>query len=168
MLIEEQIKKLLRTKAKIDLYKKIEVSLQAEVTALETDEDHKKLEAEHPGLIKEFCEELGGYCHQQVSELSYVKQTATPAHVETSVVTQVIEKPKVTFTPIPANDEPTDPLKFMMKYRHYESRRVTVETPNGPVGGVVRGLVTPYIIVQTDTGHDAKVFPKNIKLEGAV
>lgn len=67
--------------------------------------------------------------------------------------------------PQPPAKKGQDILQFAMSHRHLDGKRVTVTTKNGKVGGVVRGMLMPNIIVQTDTGHEAHIPPEQITVE---
>lgn len=58
-----------------------------------------------------------------------------------------------------------DVLQFALAHRHLADKRVIVKTKDGEVGGTVRGILMPNIIVVTDTGHEAAVPPETIRLE---
>jgi hypothetical protein len=60
--------------------------------------------------------------------------------------------------------EPTDPLSFLLKWRHLDAKKVKFETPDGEVSGTVKGLVTPNVIVETDLGYVVKVDPNKLKV----
>lgn len=68
-------------------------------------------------------------------------------------------------SPAPAPKKKQDILSFALAHRHLDGKRVVVTTKDGSVGGVVRGMLMPNIIVVTDTGHTAHVLPEQIIAE---
>ncbi len=161
MLIEEQIKKLQRIKAKIDLYKKVVANVQDELASVNQDAEHKTLEQQYPGLLGEFCSELTGFCAGVIEQLGNgdsVPAATPPRRVPEAVEAQP-EPPKPKTPPATSVDdsEPADPLRFLMKYRHLDGKKVTWMTKDGQVQGVVRGMVTPNIIVETESGFTVPV-----------
>lgn len=67
--------------------------------------------------------------------------------------------------PVNRKDTTQDKIRFAMANRHLDSKRVTVITNNGTIGGKVVGIDAPHIIVKTDTGHTIPVDLENITLE---
>src|SRR5690606_9935680 len=63
----------------------------------------------------------------------------------------------------PSEDEPSDPLRFLLKHRALDGKKVTFESRDGTITGVVRGLVAPFLKVETSTGFTVKVRPSEIK-----
>jgi hypothetical protein len=160
MQIEEQIQKLLRLKAKIDLYKNLISHLNVE-SGLK-DDFHASIENAHPGVLKEFFEELHAFASKRVGVLdsSGASQPA-PAQAAPQVQPPKPEKRPVESDP---NAEPRDPLSFMRKYQHLYGKKVSWATPDGTVTGTVRGIVVPYLKVDTDTGFTVTVEPKQIQV----
>ncbi len=162
--IERQILELQRIREKIGLYKTLLVNVESELTA--KTEEHKVLEANHAGLLKEFVAEITGFCNYKIDELGNGPKRPTakipiePIMPEPLAIDLTKENPKV---PPSNTDEPTDPLKFLLKWRHLEGKKVRFQTRNGEVTGTVRGMVTPYLKVETDTGHLANVSPREIQ-----
>jgi hypothetical protein len=165
--IEEQIKALQRTKAKIDLYRKVQKNVEAELNLMGQDEEHKKLELEHPGLLKEFCSEVSLFCEKRVEALDNPKPEAPKREQERQQESLLSLKPQPTppvRVPVASEEEPGDPIRFLMKYKHLDNKKVEFETKDGLVTGTVRGLVTPFIKVQTDTGYVVDVEPSKLKV----
>ena len=168
MLIEEQIKSLLRVKAKVDLYKKIISTIEAEKSS--KSEEQEALNSEFPGLLNEFCGEILTFCSKRVDDLGNMRKESP------SAVT-IVDQPQIPMQSQPVAQvqapaapteevEPTDPLKFLLKYRHMDGKRVTVTTRDGNVEGTVRGMVAPNIKVETDTGYIVGVPPRTVKIIG--
>lgn len=169
MKIDEQIKILMKRKAEIELFTKLADNIKAEIGSM--DPEHKKLEADYPGLMKAFCDKVAIFCEQNIGELSVIEHTVTPPrpveHVEFHKERgQQTPTPKVAPTPPinPEDDEPTDPLRFLLKHKGMEKKRVEFTTKDGTIQGTVRGLVTPNIIVETDSGYTIQVKPKELKI----
>jgi hypothetical protein len=164
--IEEQIKRLQRIKAKIDLFKRLVANVQDELAAVGESAEHKALEAEHPGLLTEFCAEIREFSTRRIEQLGSGEEGANPTPPK-RVVAPVREEAPPPPAPQPqanAEEEPRDPLKFLLKYRHLEGKRVSFSSKDGPVQGTVRGMVTPHITVETDTGFVLTVPPKELKV----
>lgn len=165
MLIEEQIRKLQRIKAKIDLYKKVTANIQDELASVNQDAEHKALEAQFPGLFAEFCQEMNAFCAKRAEQLgsggdSPPNQVTGP----TAPVPQE-EKPPAPLPVLPTvEDEPADPLRFLLKYKHLDGKTVTWVSKDGPVQGKVRGLLSPNVIVETDSGFTLPVQAKLLKV----
>lgn len=170
MLIEEQIKKLLRTKAKIDLYRKIAANVEAEKASINQDAEHKKLEGEHPGLLKEFCEEILTFCNTNINALGNGSPVPALKPVIASGTSTPVEpdplalKVDVTGKQVaqPMGDEPVDPLRFLIQHRHLDGKKVKFTTKDGEVTGIVRGLVVPNVKIVTDNGYEVAVPPKEL------
>lgn len=166
MQIEEQIKKLQRIKAKIDLYRKVQGNVQDELVSVNQDSEHKSLEAEYPGLLSEFCSEIDAFCNKRVEQLGN-----PTAHVPVAESPAEVSRPRPQEQPKPAvhqvamiDDEPTDPLRFLMKHKALDGKRVSFQSKDGLVQGTVRGLVTPFIKVETDSGFVIDVKPKELSV----
>lgn len=166
MQIEEQIKALQRVKAKIDLYKKVISNIEIEKDS--EDPESKTLEKEHPGLIAEFCDEITVFCSKRVEMLGNPqKASMAPPIPREPVEPELLEKtdkPKKPEPPVEA--EPRDPLKFLLKYKYLDGKTVSFRTKDGKITGKVRGLVVPNIRVETDSGYDVDVPPKELTVEG--
>lgn len=172
MSIEEQIKKLQRIKAHIELYERLKDNINDEANKKE--EEHSKFESEHPGLLTQFIKEISSFCDKKVKELnnyefdkknSTKKQNKLPEKQETKDKKQDIAKTKKESVHDPFSDVPEDPLRFALKYKHLEGKRVSIETNNGEVSGVIRGVNVPNIVVETDTNYTIQVPPKDLQLE---
>lgn len=162
--IEEQIKKLQRVKAKIDLYTKVQANISAEQA--NKDPEALKLDAEHPGLMKEFCAEISAFCTDRVGQLGS-GDAPRPRPTEHGAVLDAPTQPEAPRVRPPIisqaeMDEPQDPLRFMMKYKHLAGKKVKVKTVHGDVEGVVRGVTVPFIKVETETGFVVDSLPKDI------
>jgi hypothetical protein len=161
MLIEEQIKKLQRVKAKIDLYKKVQSNVTSELTSVNQDKEHKALEAEYPGLLAEFVQEMDAFCSKRIEMLGNgsVERPAPPPVPTTAAAAPepLAKKPIILEAP---DQEPKDPLRFLMKYKHLDGKTVTWMSKDGQVTGKVRGILTPNIIVETESGFTLPVEPK--------
>jgi hypothetical protein len=160
MLLEDKIKTLLKRKAKLDLYKKLMVSLETE--KVDKDEDKAILESEFPGLLVDFCNEVLGFCKQRMTELQTLEDDTPKAPKVQAKVEAAPQPAPVLQAPVDP-DEPTDILKFAMKYRHLDGKHVTVVSPDGEVGATVVGMVMPFLKVFTDTGYTVDISPKDIK-----
>lgn len=173
MQIEEQIKSLLKIKAKIDLYRKVMENISAELKS--EDPAHKELEKDHPGLMKEFCTEVLGFCEERVQVLG--NPSTQPANPVASASQESLEKVKKMENPSSTQKaaengkaiiddlnapEPIDPLRFTLKYRGMVGKKVMFSTPNGEVTGVVKAAVTPFLRVETDTGHYISIKPSEV------
>jgi hypothetical protein len=169
MLIEEQIKKLQRVKAKIDLYKKVQSNVTSELTSVNQDKEHKALEAEYPGLLAEFVQEMDAFCSKRIEMLGNGEQprrvsepTPNGGAVNDPGPPQPATKP-VTPPIQMIDDEPADPLRFLMKYKHLDGKKVTWMSKDGQVTGTVRGLLTPNVIVESDNGFTLPVPARELK-----
>jgi hypothetical protein len=165
MLIEEQIKNLQRIKAKIDLYKKVASNVQDELASVNQDEEHKALEREFPGLLAEFCQEIGAFCSKRVEQLGNGGSVPRAVELPPPEAQQPVkDEARPILPPDSTEEEPTDPLRFLLKYKHLDGKTVAWTTKDGQVQGKVRGLLAPNIIVETDTGHTVKVAGKILKV----
>lgn len=162
MLIEEQIKKLQRVKAKIDLFRKIQTNVQNELASASSDQEHKALEAQFPGLFAEFCAELDSFCTHRAETMGNGGMEPQPQRVVAEAPTPAPAAPSP--PPQDPNQEPIDPLKFLLKYRGLDGKRVSFSSKDGKVEGTVRGLVTPFIKVETDSGFVVDVPPRELKV----
>lgn len=159
--IEEQIKALQRIKAKIELYQKVSLTITDEAK-LKT-ESTKKLDLEYPGLLQEFCDEICTFCADQMRSLGRGPLVYAKANPEPQIVKpEPVVNPDV--IPQAEMDEPTDPLRFLLKYKAWEGKKVSFPSKDGQVNGTVRGMVVPYLKVETDTGFVIDVKPKELKV----
>lgn len=167
--IEQEIQKLLRLKAKVNLYQMMLANVQNELDS--KSKDHDELEKTHAGLLTEFVAEVSAFCEAKIDLLGNGPVNQKPAPVQRPSESEVVNKPadsnlqKETVKVVdPSTEEPTDPLKFLLKWRHLEGKKVAFETRNGEVTGTVRGMVTPNLKVELDTGYTASVRPTDIKV----
>lgn len=132
--IDEQIKELLRKKAKIELL----YSINDFVASID---DSKE---EHEGLTTEVGFLINNFIREQVDLI----QNGTPT-VETPKITEgKVEPPKRTL------EKPSLELKeFVLKYGHLGFKKVTAKTVDGDsVQGKVVKQEYPYLLVDTGTG----------------
>lgn len=154
MQIEDQIKALLRTKAKIDEYRRVIKYVTEDSTSTEEFDD------KYPGLREEFTAELIEICNSRIEMLGNpVKPSAPKQMLET------VENPIVKANPAPAENhgEPNDPLRFLQKYRHLDGKKVVYSSKDGDVQGVVRGMITPFLKVELNTGYVINAEPAKIR-----
>lgn len=158
MNIDEQISKLLRLKAKIDLYKKFENALTG--SAVEP-----ALENTHPGLYAEFVGEVGLFYNKRIQMLSNdtpiePKPAPQAPRTESNATTQSENPTAPAKKEVPI--ESNDPIRFLMRHRHLDQKRVQFTTKDGIIQGVVRGMAAPFIVVETTTGFTVQVPPGEI------
>ncbi len=154
MQIEEQIKVLLRTKAKIDLYRNVVKYVTTEGSAT-----NEEFNVAYPGLAEEFATELTSMCNARIEALG------NPVKAPETKVVIPTEPPKPPVPPEPPvnNGDPTDPLLFLKKYRHLDNKRVSYASKDGEVKGTVKGMVAPFLRIQLDTGYVLNCEPSRIK-----
>lgn len=162
--LEQEILKLQRIRELLGLYRTLLGNVQAELSA--NTKEHQTLETNHPGLLKDFVGEISAFCTNKIEELG---NGPRPQRIPIQpIMPETLEKepPPKEKTQVPQNnsDEPTDPLKFLLKYRHLEGKKVSFDTKNGEVTGTVKGMVTPHLRIETDTGHVASVRPTDIRI----
>lgn len=164
MQIEEQIKSLLKIKAKIDLYRKVVGNIEAEKTS--KDPEHVSLQKDHPGLITEFCDEILDFCNSRIQSLGNPTSQApkpTPRKEESFVP---LDPPRTDPTIKNADDEePRDPLRFLMKYKNMEGKSVTFKTKDGVIKAKIRGCVAPNLVVETEMGVTLQIPPRELTFE---
>lgn len=174
--IQEQIKALQRTQAKIDALNKIR-------TDVASYSDHP----EHEGLTAEIVAELSQFLDSQIDGLSNAKPIASsqingsPVQAsadglkpeEVQVLKMLAEKAQgkmnapVASAPKSLASQkrpPQDILQFAQQNRHLEGKRIRLNTHNGPVLGKVVGLNYPNIIVTTDTDHTVETDLEKIEI----
>lgn len=163
--LDLKIEELLRLRAKVKLYKQVQENVEAEMALAST--EHKDLEKEYPGLLEEFVNEITLFCNRRIEDLG--NGPKRPQAIDAVAVVPVTEEDRPA-PPPPAKvqpnlaDEPVDPLKFLLKWRHLDSKRVKFKTKDGEVEGTVRGMVTPFLRIQTDTGYDVNVKPQEVQV----
>ena len=160
MQIEEQIKKLQRIKAKIDLHRRLISNLKADSEA--KDPEHKALEAEHPGLFEEFCKEIVDFSVDRIQTLSNPEAPKLPTATERIIYAEP-ETENQPVAPKPQAQPPMDPLKFLMANKHLEGKKISFKTKDGIITGTVRGISLPASLkVETDTGYDISIPPSEV------
>jgi len=115
-------------------------------------------------------DDLTKFCVARIVQIERPKSAPpiTPEPSEGEIVKKRANKPdpmKAALEKAQATDEdgePLDPLMFMKKYRHLDGKEVTVKTKNGDVKAIVRGMTVPFILVETVTGHNVQVKPKDL------
>lgn len=167
--LEKQIKELQRKQKKVEIYQEIADNLlkQTDSQTLEV----LKIEQDYPGLIKEVCTEVISFLEHKRSILCELGHDVTVGNspmttdvAKEGAATQVTVKPPETVKQLVDPVEPTDPIRFLLKYKFLDGKLVNVTTPNGDVKAKVVGLLTPYIRVETETGYTVNVEPKHIKV----
>lgn len=174
--IQEQIKALQRRQALIDQYRK---ALEA-VCALPK---HPEFE----DLNDEVFQDLDAYVTDRIFGLEnpdtkpktvekITSDALAPDEIETlrALLRRLAEKkaadeassvvPAPTRTNAPPIGDRNDKLRFAMANQHLANKRVKVHTPDGIVGGVVRGLDAPHVVVQVDTGPTVSVELEQIEV----
>lgn len=165
MNIDEQIKSLQRIKTTIELYKKLGDNISSEKAS--KNPEHLALEKDHPKLLEQFCSEVIAFCELRISQLTNPK--AAQVHAQTVAI---VSGTTPTPTPAPApstplvtpenTEESLDPIRFLTKYRRLDGKKVSFQTKDGLILGTVRGVRPPNLVVETDSGYEITIAPKEI------
>jgi hypothetical protein len=156
MTIKDEIKRLQRLEAKIVLYDALlaQVRVRTDV-GLPCDE--------HEGLYGEFIDEIRQFVEGRITDIN--NSIITPAKQQAPIVQPPVAQPHTPPKETPAStsgDEPTDPLKFLLKHKALDRKRVIYHSKDGDVQGTVCGLIAPFIKITTDTGFVLNVPPKDL------
>ena len=146
MTIKEEIQRLQRLESKIALYETL-IEWVRELAA-------PACEAE---VYTEFAREIQTIVESKINEINGL--TTVPIRQSAPVSSKEVIVPP----PVAQTDEPTDPLKFLLKYRHLDRKRIIYKSKDGEVPGIVCGLIAPLIKIMTDTGFMINVPPRDIK-----
>lgn len=124
------------------------------------------METEHPNLLAEFIEEVTYFSNKRLATLQGVNLGSSQPNetIENPVVKEAVANTAASVSPPSEDEEPRDPVRFLMKYRYLDGKRVKVETPNGEIEGRVKGLVTPFIRIETNLGYEINVPPKAVRV----
>jgi len=160
MSLAEQIEKLQRLQKKADTYRRMLISLQSEF----------RKEDENEELNEELLKDFEHFVNQRVEALENFKplqpEKVAVQPSESAVKKEAAQPAKTKEEELVADiyaDVPTDPLRFMQKFKHLANADVMMETPNGPVKGKVTRLNIPNVIVETDTGYVVEASPLDVK-----
>lgn len=126
------------------------------------------METEHPGLLEEVCSKCISFCTTEIEQLSQGDiESSKPTNKSIIAKKEEIttDKPKIdSVIQDMQSEEPTDPLRFLMKYKSFDGKRVTYSSKDGIVEGKVVGLLTPFIKIQLDTGYVINAEPSKTKI----
>ena len=151
MSIKDEILKLQRKVCLQDMYSQLENLVEINQSIF--------IEDNHSGLFVEFMIDIKAFIQGRIAGLD---STTQPITKQTPVA---VNEPQSQSITKPAADpaEITDPLKFLMKYRGLEKKRIEYASKDGPVQGTVLGLAAPNIRISLDTGFVINVNPKDLK-----
>ncbi len=168
--IDEQIKELMLKKRRVELLK----TILHFVSATPSEDEFSEVRVEVVDLVKSFVDSTISMIEDAgKSSNPYLEnEQASLSLEEISVLKEMVQKLKskspgraeAATSTFSEETEPTDPLSFAQKYRHFDSKRVRVQTATGPVLATVVGLNTPQILVKTDTGYTVGFPPKHLEL----
>ena len=150
--LEEQLKELQRRIQKAKLYQLIIQNLEAEKEDLE----------EFPGLLEEVSSDVIAFCKTRVESIENLGKGQETAK-KVSPTPAPKENPQPQVTEEAAQEEPSDPLLFLKKYKHLEGKTIKVYTKDGDVLAKVHGAVAPFLKVVTETGYTISVKPSEIE-----